>query len=72
MDATHFKFKQELNSRKKIKTYSAQNRNKSTVTKGRNRLFYEVQSFNYDENKLYLKILASGNYSKSKFVKIKF
>ena len=56
MDATHLKFKKELNSGNEIKTYSAQNRNKSTVTNGRNHLFYEGQSFNYDDNRLYLKI----------------
>ena len=38
------------------KSYLALKRNKATVTRGANHLSFEGQSFNYDDNRLYLKI----------------
>jgi len=38
------------------KAYAALKRNQATVTRGANHLFFVGQSFNYDDNRLYLKI----------------
>lgn len=38
------------------KSYAALKRNQATVTRGANHLFFVGQSFNYDDNRLYLKI----------------